>query len=147
MYGSESVQTWDSQANQGTADVLTATGDHNGTMDIVHPIRVIRIGAYITTATVSSGGIVVAFDKRITKGSDTGRVDAGIGSITIPTATAVGKQVYKNVRVDVAIGDEIVPEVTTAAAGGGAAGGCHYFVLYQARNELPGNQSDAVASA
>src|SRR3990167_27784 len=147
--GNESRQTFGHYA-LATADNLAATGDDR-IWDVTQPITVLRVGAVISTATVSSAGIVGAFDRRITTGSDTGRVaglNAGAdGVLNIPTATAAGKVVYKDLAVDLVPGDQIVAEVTTAAAGGGAAGGAQYFVEWVARHEVAGNLSDMVASS
>jgi hypothetical protein len=85
----------------------------------------------------------VAFDRRITAGSDTGRVDGGVGTLIIPGLTAAGKIVYKEVAVDLDAGDEIVPEVTEAAASGAA----RYFVEYINRHSTPANEADLVLSA
>lgn len=128
-----------------TADDLSATGDAAYLMDVVEPITVIQVGALITT--VLNGAAEVAFDRRILTGSDAGRLDglddASEGDITIPTTTAVGKVVYKNVREDLDPGDQVVPQVTSAAT----SGACRYFVKYITRDETPGNLGDMVASA
>lgn len=128
-----------------TADDLSATGDAAVIWDILRPMTIVRIGALVSTAVVSTGGVVIPFDRRILTGSDTGRVDAGIGTITIPAGTAAGKVVYKDITpVDVNVGDQIVPEVTTAATSSGAA---RYFFEGRDRHETPANQSDMIASA
>jgi len=128
-----------------TADDLSATGDAGVAWDIVRPVTVIRVGALVTT--VLNGAAVVAFDRRVTTGSDTGRVNglnaAGDAVITIPTTTAAGKIVYKDVRVDLDPGDQVIAEVTSGATSGAA----RYFVECVNRDEVAANLSDMVASA
>ena len=141
-YAYESLQEWQSEYVQGTADVLTAAADHNGLFEVTRPITVLAVGAIITTAI--QGACVVKFDRRVTKGSDTGRGDGDVGILTIPDGTAVGKQVISdNTRVDLNPGDQVVPEVTSAAA---TAGGAHYFIHYIPRAETIANLSDYVES-
>lgn len=108
---------------------------------VLGPITVHRIGFLITTA-VTVTAAVIDFDKRITPGSDTGRVDQGIGQITAPIGSAIGQIVYKNVRVDVNPGDEIVVQLVTAStAGAGVA-----LFEYIPREETPLNYSEMIAS-
>lgn len=128
------------------ADVWTTTGD-DAVWDVLGPITVVRIGAVVTTAVVSTGNVVIDFDKRVTTDSDTGRVTDGVGQLKVATATGVGKVVYKDVRVNLDAGDQVVVAVGTAAAGGGAAGGGRYFFEYVPREETAANQADMVASA
>ena len=132
------------------ADVLTALGDAGIIFDIVSPITVLRVGEVITTAVVSNVTAQVAFDRRIVTSGDVGRVaalDGTNGVLLIPTGTAIGKVVFKDVRVDLDPGDQIVPEVTVAAAGPGAAGAGRYFYEYIERHETPANCADMVLSA
>lgn len=139
-YGNESRQTL--MIHEKTADNLGATGD-DLVLDVTMPITVLRVGAIITTVLV--GAATVAFDRRITTGSDTGRVNglnaAGDAVLTIPTATAAGKVVYDDVSVDLNPGDQIVVEVTAAATSGGA----RYFVEAVARHEIAANLTDMVS--
>jgi hypothetical protein len=128
-----------------TADDLSAANDAGYVMDVIEPITITRVGTLITT--VMNGAATVAFDRRVLTASDTGRVDAlnaaGDGVITIPTTTAVGKIVYKDVRVNCDPGDQIIAQVTSAATSGAG----RHFVEYISRDETPGNCSDMVASA
>lgn len=144
-YGYESKLVWNSQLHTATATDLTATGDVATTFKIAEPIRVVEVGVLVTEATYSATAVVVAFDKRVTIGSDTNRVDAGLETVTVPVSTAAGKYVYSTCKVDLSVGDEIVPEITTAA--GGAAGAGHFIVKFFNRNETMANQDDAVLSA
>lgn len=109
-------------------------------------ISVKQIAFVISTATVSTGNIVVTVKRRPTVGSTSGEVT--IGTLTIPTAIAAGKMYYKNVTpVVVAQGEEVVFEVTTAAAGMGAAGAGYSSLGVEHDPEQPANNSDMVASA
>jgi hypothetical protein len=140
-YGNESRQV--SHATAYTAnDDLAATGDSAVVFDITGPITVRRIGVVIAVATVGTAA-VVKFDRRITTGSDTGRGDGDVGALTVP-ALAAGKIVYKDVKIDLDPGDQIVPQVTTAQ---GTSGEGRYFYEYENRHETPANCADMVASA
>ena len=145
-YGYESVLVWDGALHTATADLMTEAADAAQIMDVHVPIRVIRVGVLITETVDSTGGSpVVQFDRRVTTGSDTGRGTADVGSVTIPDTTAAGKYVWSDaIKIDLDIGDQVVPQITTAAT---TAGECHYSIVYQNRNETPDNQSDAVESA
>lgn len=100
----------------------------------------------VKTATVSSGGIVVALKYYPTVGSSSGAVT--LASLTIPTGVAAGKVYYKAVdSVKVLPGQELVVEVTTAAAGGGAAGDGYSAIECYHAPEHPANLSNMVASA
>lgn len=129
-----------------TAKDLTAASD-SVIWNILKPVTCLRILAVISTATVSTGTIVVNFDKRITTDSDTGRVTGGVGTLNIPTGVAAGKVYYKDVHVDLQPGDQIATTVTTAAAGGGAAGAAYLEVELVDRDEVAANCTDMVASA
>jgi hypothetical protein len=131
-----------------TADDLSATGDAGYIFDIVQPITVTRIGALVTT--ILSGPAVINFDRRVLTGSDSGRLsgfdDADEATLTIPTTTAVGKIVYKNVSgedYDMDPGDQIVPNVSTGAT----SGACRYIVWYVPRDETVDNCTDMVESS
>ncbi len=142
--GRHSLKTWIYDSDY-TADDLSSTGDGGQILDVVEPITVVEVGCLVTT--VLNGAATVAFDRRVTTGSDTGRVDGlnsdGDAVVTIPDTTAAGKYVYKQVRVDLDIGDQVVPEVTSGAT----SGACRYVVKYLPRDETIDNQTDAVESA
>lgn len=109
-------------------------------------LKVVRVGISISTATVSTGNIVITVKKRPTVGSASG--ESTIGTLTIPTSIAAGKKYYKDLSgVHVDPGEEIAFDVTTAAAGGGAAGAGVPFCEVEEDPEYVGNQSDMVASA
>lgn len=108
--------------------------------------RVRRIQAKVTTATVSSGSIVLTIRRRPTFGSSSGQ--STLGTITIPTAIAVNAIYYKDITpVNCSRGDQVVVEVTTAAAGGGAAGKAVFDFLADYDPESALNDSNMVASA
>lgn len=138
-YSNESRQRWAFETVTAV-DVLTATGDAAATFVCWQPITVLRVGMLVTVA-VGGDTATVAFDRRITAGSDTGRVDGGVTTVVVPASTAAGKIVYKDVRVDLDAGDEVVPEVTEVSA----AGSVRYFVEYVNRHEVPANMADLVA--
>lgn len=109
-------------------------------------MEVKQIAFLVSTATVSSGNIVVTVKKRITVNSASGEVT--LGTLTIPTAIAAGKMYYKNISpVKLDAGEQVVFEVTTAAAGGGAAGSGYACILADQSPEQPLDNADMVASA
>lgn len=97
---------------------ITATGD-KALCRVMGPCEAVRIGFLVTTALTTTAA-VVDFDKRVTPGSDTGRVDQGVGRVTAPAAAqAVGKMIHKEVNsVKLVPGEEVVFEVVTAPAEG-----------------------------
>jgi hypothetical protein len=133
-------------ANKATSVDLTSAAVADLSYVIGSQVTVKRLMLVISTATVSSGNIVVAFKQYPTVGSSASAVT--IGSLTIPTAIAAGKVYYKDIQgVVMGQGEELVCEVTTAAAGGGAAGVGYFMVEFERDPEYVGNQSDMVASA
>ena len=136
-YGNQSRQTL--TVHEKTADNLGATGD-DLILDITQPVTVLRIGCLVTTAIVGTGTIKA--DRRVTAGSDTGRGDGDVGTLTM-LALAAGKILYKDVRVDLNPGDQIVFEVTAAATSGNG----RYFAEVIARDEVAANLTDMTASA
>lgn len=141
-YANQPLQTFEWPVGV-TADDAAATGDSAVFWDVVKPITVKRIGCLVTTVLAGTAA-VVKFDRRITTGSDTGRTDGTIGTLTLPDGTAAGKVVYKEVSIDLNPGDQIMPEVTTAQ---GTSGAVRHFVEYLVRDETPANCADMVASA
>jgi len=137
----ESYQTLQFNA-LATIDSLASTGDAAVIYDVLQPITVTRIGAVIGTA-ASTTAAVIEFDRRILTDSDTGRGTADVGTVTIPAATPAGKILYKDVQIDLNVGDQVVPQVVTTSE----AGSARYFIEYIARHESAANQSDMIASA
>ncbi|HUR99061.1 MAG TPA: hypothetical protein VMZ26_13425 [Pyrinomonadaceae bacterium] len=133
-------------ANKGMLVDLTAAAVADASYVVLSRIKVSRLLFVVSTATVSSGNIVVAFKQYPTVGSSASAVT--LGSLTIPTAIAAGKVYYKDISPAILnAGDELVCEVTTAAAGGGAAGAGFFAVECEFCPEYVSNQSDMVASA
>lgn len=96
-----------------TPVALYSTGD-KGTMTIFHPMNIVQIGVIITTAG-GGGTLTLAFDRRPTPGSDTGRVAADLGAVTKASASIpIGKVLKKDVNIKVDKGDQIVAKVTAA---------------------------------
>lgn len=125
------------------APVAFQTAADKALCRIFKAITVKRIGVLITTA-VTVTAAVLDFDRRVTPGSDTGRVSSGVGRITAPvTGSAIGQVVYKNVSVDLNPGDEVVFELVTASTAGGGIP----IMEYIDRPEEPANFTEMVASA
>lgn len=113
----------------------------------IRPMVVRKIAVAVTTATVSTGNIVVTVSKYHTIGASTSAVV--LGTIAIPGGVAVGKVYYKDLAAiqKLVVGDELIFEVTTAAAGGGAAGAGVCMFDADDSPETSANNSDMVASA
>lgn len=111
------------------------------------PMILRKVAFAISTATVSSGGIVITAKKYPLIGSSANAVT--LGTITIPGGTAAGLVYYKDMAsaAKLVVGDELVFEVTTAAAGGGAAGAGTCLFDADDNPETSANNSDMVASA
>jgi hypothetical protein len=140
----ESRQVKDWRIATVTACVLTATGDSGCIWDFFVPVTILRVGVQLTVACVAVTTLPhIRFDRRILADSDVGRISglnaAADGMVIVPTGTAIGVKVYKDVRVDMNPGDQIIPTVTIAATGGGSAGQCKMYVEYINRAEIPQN--------
>lgn len=138
----EHIFTHPGEADAGLPTALAleaATGDKS-IWTAFHPMQVSRVGILITVATdydTQSAAAVVAFDRRVTYGSDTGRVE--MARLTIPDATAAGTVIYVDVpngqdndSGEVLAGGQVVSEVVTQGAGGGSiAGDFQPFICWQ----------------
>lgn len=125
-------------------DIGAASADH-GEYLCVKPCIVKRIG-FIMTGEVAGGtstAPTVVFTKRPTPLSATS--ESAIGTLTIPDATAVGKVVYKDVNIALAVGDSI--ELAHTVGVGTPTGMGHPFVECSDDPEAAGNNSDMIASA
>jgi hypothetical protein len=123
-YGSESRHGQVTVDAALLAAVALQTPGDKGIVHVLAPVSVLRFGCLITTAT--TGVIAVAaLDKRVTYGSDTGRVE--LGRLNIPIGTALGKTVYKDVIADVAPGEQLVIELITASTAGGGIFSVEYI--------------------
>jgi hypothetical protein len=102
------------------APVALQTPADLGAYQILGAVTAYRIGLLITTLMTVSNA-VLSFDIRPTPGSDTGRVAAGVGTITVPFGAApgaVGLVYYKDVTVDLNPGDEVVVKLTAGSTAG-----------------------------
>lgn len=91
-------------------------------------VQVKRLSFVVTVATVSTGGIVLSFYKRPVAGGGVTTNQVLLGTITIPTAIAVGSVYYLEISGSVLQpGEALECDVTTAAAGGGAAGSGYFL--------------------
>lgn len=132
--------------NDVATDIVLLSGvtDNLKLFRFVTPVTILRIGFLIITAPTVTAPIV-DFDRRITPGSDTGRIDKGVGTMTFPAVAScpIGSVVYKEVEADLNAGDEVSVQVTTAASAGAGIPFCEYIN----RHEAAANQSDMVAAA
>ena len=109
-----------------TAASWASTGDKD-TFPVHDFVTVLALAGTFTTAGTTTA-TVMDFDRRVTQGSDTGRVallDGTNGRWTAPSAgasQAIGAVVYKRLAqsapVDIEPGDEVVSEVSTACTAG-----------------------------
>jgi hypothetical protein len=126
-----------------SAVALTPTGN-KGTWPVTGLAKTVRrLEAIVTTTTTAADPCTLSFDLRPTAGSDTNRVDGGVGTLVIPGGTVAGTVVYKNVGVVVRPGQEILLRVTDAAAAGVASVGLTVEEMW----ETPANVPAMVASA
>ena len=125
-------------------DIGASSADH-GEYVCIKPCRIKRIG-FIMTGEVAGGTSVaptVVFTKRPTPLSAT--AESAIGTLTIPDATAVGKVVYKDVDVALAVGDSV--ELAHTVGTGTPTGMGHPFLECEDDPEVAGNNSDMIESA
>lgn len=139
------------QAGLATAINLTAATGDKSIWNAFHPLEVSRVGILITTATnydTQTAAAVVAFDRRVTYGSDTGRIE--MGRITIPDGAVAGTVYYLDIpngedndAGEVRAGGQIVCEVVTAGTGGGSiAGAWQPYVCAQPMAIAPGSNKN-----
>ncbi len=143
-YGNESRQGLIYFDAAWIAPIALQTPADKAFAKILAAVTILRVGVYITTAmTVTSP--VVDFDRRITPGSDTGRVGSSPARLTFPAVAAcvIGAVIYKNCQVDLNAGDEVVFELVTAATAGGGIP----FMEYVARHTAPTDNADMVAGS
>jgi len=128
----------------GRAQVVTSTGDKLFWSPGLTPWVVRGWAAVITTAIQAADQAIVSLDRRPTAGSDTGRVNDMVGSLTIPGGTVAGKAYYKDgFQAKIVPGEEAVVEVTDASAAGAAT-----FILFLEPSwDEPANNANMVKSA
>lgn len=132
----------------GTAKVTTATGVSVHSVAVLQQMKVSRLTAVVSTAIANNTiAAVMTVYRRITYGSDVGRVS--LGTLTFPNGTAAGVVLYKEINPVVCFpGDQIIFEVTTAGTDSGAAAGAAVAMVEGEDDpEVPGNQSHMLASA
>ena len=131
----------------GATTSLGSTGYTSSLYTVfLEPGEVRYLYATITTATVSTGNIIVDCYYRPTIGSTSGQVK--IGTLTIPTAQAASTTVYKAVTPYVVpAGGTVLFNVATAYAGGGGAGSAILSFSATYASEVPANDSAFTASA
>lgn len=127
----------------GSHILEVAAADLDQPFTVCRPITVVRFGIFVTVAfdydTQTTEGIV-ALDRRITYGSDTGRVE--IDTINLTDTTALGKVIYVNCDQDCDVGDQLIFEAKTAAVGGTEVGDFFGFFDYTFRGSSDANQAD-----
>ncbi len=136
-------------ASIGAGTVLASTSTATAAQSYVFgtQMKVNRIMATVTTAIVcpTSAGVYTFF-RRPTQGSDAGIVT--IGTLTLPTGTAVGKTLFKDVSpVVMAPGEELVIKCSTASVGAGNAGAAIFSMEMEEDPEDYRDQTNMVASA
>ena len=123
------------------ATIPTQAPADKGALTCLGPVTALRLNALVTLAPTATAA-VIAVDRRVTYGSDTGRVE--VGRLTIPIGTAVGKVVWKELDpTDFDIGDQMMIELITASTAGSAI----VSVEFVPRSEHPLNWGDSVKSA
>lgn len=142
-YANESKQLILAPETAWMVPVTVSTTGDKVVCRVLEACTVLRIGILVTTAfTVTA--LVADFDKRVTPGSDTGRIDQGVGRITAPAAAqAIGVLLYKDVAVDLNAGDEIMFAVNTAPTAGAGIP----IMVVVARHTVPAENADYVKSS
>lgn len=126
-------------------DIGAASGDHGELLCVV-PCVVKRFQFTVSGEAVSGTSVAptVVFTKRPTPHSASS--EAVSCTLTIPSGTAIGKTVYKDIAdLKMAVGDSI--EVAWTVGTGTPTGMGFYSILCQDSPEYKGNNSDMVASA
>lgn len=102
---------------------------------------------FILTLEAASGTSVaptVVYKKYLIPGSSSGAVT--LGTLTVPTGTAIGKTVYKNITpVKMVVGQSI--QITWTVGTGTPTGMGEAELVAEADEEVPGNNSSMIASA
>ena len=144
--------TVERDANLPTAtNVTAAAGDITGAIwTITGPYQVTRIGVQIGTAVVYGAAptlAVIAVDRRVTNGSETGRVE--LGRVTIPESAPAGAVYYVDIPTsgtgqtgDLNTGEQLLGEVITQGAGGTGTGNFRTMVWGNPRSEIDRNNTN-----
>lgn len=125
-------------------DIGASSGDH-GEVICVKPCTIKRL--WFMPVTEAASGTVTAptvvFTKRPTPGSATG--ESAAGTLTIPSGTAIGTPVYKDVNVQMEPGDAL--EISWTVGVGTPTGKGHWWLEAYDTPEDSRNVSNAVKSA
>lgn len=138
-------------AGWATAAIIEAATGDIGTWTAMHPMQVQRVGVLVTVAIdydTTTARTVVAFDRRVTYGSDTGRVE--MGRVTIPQGTIAGTVIYLDIPNgegndygEVIAGGQVVAEIVTSGAGAGTeVGDFQPWVSWVPMSLQPANNKD-----
>lgn len=113
---------------------LTSAVAVYGSFLVFKRCKINRIGVVVTTAIVAGlTAPAITFRKRPTPGSATGQ--SLVGVITIPTGTAVGQVVYKDVSpVELDEGMELCIDHTVQATDSGSAAGAG-LAMFEAQED------------
>lgn len=132
-----------------TAIAVEAAAADTHVYTILETIVVVEFRVLITVTIdydTMTTAAVVALDHRVAYGSDTGRVE--LATITIPQATAAGKQLYKKITPKkIKAGEQLVVEVKVQGAGGTEVGDWQPVIVYSPAPETNANALGLVASA
>lgn len=109
------------------------------------PHKCVVLRAQLLVTSTDAGGGTVKFDKRPTAGSDTGRGDGDIATLTVPASNQQGKMLFEEPSSALTLvpGDQVVVEVTSDP-GAGATMVPMLLVLYVP--ETTENMTDMVAA-
>ncbi len=142
------------EADTGHATAIAveaATGDiTGGVWTAFHPMQVSRVGVLIVVAinydTLTTKA-VIAFDRRVTYGSDTGRVE--MGRVSIPDGAVAGSVFYLDIpngqdndNGEVMAGGQVVAEIVVAGLGQTEVGDFQPFICWQPMAVAPGNNKN-----
>lgn len=129
-----------------TAEDISAAAAVYGGYICMSQVQISRFMFCVTTAIVAvTTAPVVRITRRPTIGSSSGEVE--IARLTLPTGTAAGKVVYKDVSpVTIFPGEEISLEHVTQAVGSAAGAGFYGFEA-ELDPEYVSNQSKMLASS
>jgi hypothetical protein len=131
-----------------TAEDLSASNAVYGQWLVGASCTIKRIKFYVTTAIVAgTTAPQVSFKKYSAYNVSSGAVT--LGTLIIPTATAVGKIVYKDITpYDLAPGQALVAEQVVQAADSGTAAGAGFYMFdYDSDPEYVVDETKMVKSA
>jgi hypothetical protein len=104
------------------------------------PIILRAVAVVITTATATSS-ITVTVTRRVTAGSNTG--ETAVTTVTVPVSTAQGTVIYKD-----GLDQKVMPgEELEFLVGGTGTGNGDIIAYFEPSWDMPGNNSDMIATA